>query len=155
SGEPQALSGDMNMPAEMGTSDYESGMNDWAEAGAGGSFDPYGEADPFENSTARPSLRDHLFEQIHVDFQGRGFAAATLLCDYWDEAGYLRADVIELAAQLHCSVEDLVGVVGRLQKLDPPGIFARNLAECLELQLAERGLLSLSMAKLLANLDLL
>ena len=139
----------------IGTSDYESGMNDWSDVTASGNFDTRTDEDPFGNTSARGSLRDHLFAQIQIDFKGADLAQATLLCDYLDEAGYLRADIMTLSAQLACEPEALLMIVGRLQKLDPPGIFARNLAECLELQLAERGLLSLHMAKLLANLALL
>jgi len=136
-------------------SDYESGINEWADVTAGGSFERTGDFDPLDNTSARGSLRDHLLTQIQVDFTGADLAAASLLCDYLDEAGYLRADIIELSEQLQCEAEDLLLIVGRLQKLDPPGIFARNLAECLELQLAERNLLSMPMAKLLASLELL
>jgi len=46
-------------------------------------------------------------------------------------------------------------VLLRLQRLDPPGVFARDLAECLALQLRERNRLDPAMAKLLANLPLL
>jgi RNA polymerase sigma-54 factor len=155
---PQALTGEVAMADDAGgslESDYESGINEWSDTGDGGNFDARPESDVFDNTAERRGLRDHLFQQIHVDFRGPDLAAATLLCDYLDEAGYLRADLIELAAQLQCDTQDLLLVVGRLQKLDPPGIFARNLAECLELQLAERGLLSMDMAKLLANLELL
>jgi len=136
-------------------SDYESGINDWADVTASGSFDARAADDPLNNTSARGNLRDHLMAQIQVDFQGADLAQATLLCDYLDEAGYLHADLLELSEQLQCETEALLYIVARLQKLDPPGIFARNLAECLELQLAERNMLSAPMAKLLANLELL
>lgn len=136
-------------------SDYESGMNEWSEVTAAGSFDAHELDDRFGNVSEKASLRDHLFAQIQVDFTGEDLAQATLLCDYLDEAGYLRADIIELSEQLKCEPEALLRIVGRLQNLDPPGIFARNLAECLELQLSDRGMLSIPMAKLLANLELL
>lgn len=135
-------------------SDYESGISDWSEVTGSGSFDDAID-DPFRNTEERETLRDHLMTQIQMDFDGAERAAASLLCDYLDEAGYLRADLIEIADMLHMPAEDLLHVVGRLQHLDPPGIFARNLAECLELQLSDRNALSPEMAKLLANLDLL
>lgn len=141
--------------ANIRESDYESGINDWAEVTASGNFDAQSGEDPMNNTVSRGSLRDYLLAQVQVDFDGADRAQAILLCDYLDEAGYLRADLIELAAQLECEVEALLQIVARLQTLDPPGIFARNLAECLEMQLAERDMLSAPMAKLLANLELL
>ncbi|HCM83751.1 MAG TPA: RNA polymerase factor sigma-54 [Alphaproteobacteria bacterium] len=136
-------------------SDYESGINEWSDADSSGNFDGLANDDPFRNTEERETLRDHLMTQIQMDFEGAARAAAALLCDYLDEAGYLRADLVEIAAQLEMPLEDLLHIVGRLQNLDPPGIFARNLAECLELQLSDRNALSPEMAKLLANLELL
>lgn len=158
--EGASLSGELTLPtataeSEQATSDYESGISDWSEVSASGSFDDLPADDPFRNTEERETLRDHLITQIQMDFTGPDRAAATLLCDYLDEAGYLRADLIEIADMLQMPPEDMLLLVGRLQQLDPPGIFARNLAECLELQLSDRNALSPEMAKLLANLDML
>lgn len=160
---PQSLGGELNMGAsddggahEMNSqSDYESGISDWSEVTGSGSFDGDMLDDPFRNTEERETLRDHLMTQIQMDFEGPARAAAALLCDYLDEAGYLRADLIEISDQLHLPLEELLHIVGRLQQLDPVGVFARNLAECLEIQLSDRNALSPEMAKLLANLDLL
>jgi len=159
---PRALGGESVL--EMGAggdeggareSDYESGINSWAEVTSGGSFDAPGGEDALSNTESRGNLRDYLMAQIQVDFYGADRAKAALLCDYLDESGYLRADLAQLAEQLKCDPAALEAVLRRLQDLDPPGIFARSLSECLALQLAERGVLTAPMQKLLENLELL
>ncbi|HZW51448.1 MAG TPA: RNA polymerase factor sigma-54, partial [Rudaea sp.] len=57
--------------------------------------------------------------------------------------------------RLGCPVERIERVLARLQELDPPGIFARDLAECLALQLRDRNRLDPAMQLLLDNLPLL
>ena len=113
-------------------SDYESGINSWSEVMASGGTAGLDD-DPLRNTQDRPTLQDHLLAQIHMDFTGQDRAVAALLCDHLDEAGYLRADLIALADQWGLDLEYLLLLVGRVQQLDPPGIFARDLAECLEL----------------------
>jgi RNA polymerase sigma-54 factor len=77
------------------------------------------------------------------------------LIDLLDESGYLAGDLAEVAGQLGCPAERVEATLQLLQRLDPPGIFARSLAECLALQLAERGRLDPAMQALLDRLDLL
>lgn len=109
----------------------------------------------FEGVAAGPSLREHILTQIHIDFTDpveRMIAAA--LVEFLDDAGYLPADLTLARAQLGASDDMFDRVIARLQTLDPPGIFARSLAECLALQLRERNRLDPAMQTLLANLDL-
>jgi len=109
-----------------------------------------------ETVAERPSLRDHLLSQIHVDFPDpveRLMAAA--LVELLDEAGYLPPDLDLIRAQLGASEELFEAVIARLQRLDPPGIFARSLKECLAIQLREKNRLDPAMTTLLDNLDLL
>ena len=129
-----------------------------AGVGAGGNlkFD-----DPdynFENTLAADgkNLRDHLMDQINLDFpDNKERAIATLMVDYLDEAGYFRTGVPALAERLGCDAARVERILLRLQKLDPAGVFARNLSECLALQLREKDRLDPAMEKLLQNLDLL
>ena len=102
------------------------------------------------------SLRDHLLSQINMDFTDPGDRMiGAYLVDQLDEAGYLTADPDDIADRLGCPVERIGRITGRLKGLDPPGIFARSLAECLALQLAERDRLDPAMQALLDNLELL
>src|SRR5207237_10678675 len=54
-----------------------------------------------------------------------------------------------------CEIERVQAVFSRLQQFDPPGVFARDLAECLALQLRDRDRLDPAMQTLLENLPLL
>jgi RNA polymerase sigma-54 factor len=56
-----------------------------------------------------------------------------------DEAGYLQGDLHDLALKLGASGALIAKVLDEVQKFDPPGVFARNLAECLALQLKEQN----------------
>ena len=59
-----------------------------------------------------------------------------------------------MAATLGCARSLIDQVIAKLQRLDPPGVFAADLKECLALQLADRNRLDPAMAALLDNLDL-
>jgi len=101
-------------------------------------------------------LRDHLIGQINVDLHDPvDKIIAIYLVDLLDETGYLRADLFEIATTLGCDLETVERILARLQQLDPPGIFARNLSECLALQLKDRNRYDPAMQALVENLDLL
>jgi RNA polymerase sigma-54 factor len=71
-----------------------------------------------------------------------------------DESGYLRADLNEIASRLGAAREDVEAVLSALQGFDPPGVFARDIAECLALQLKERDRFDPAMQTMLSRLDL-
>lgn len=102
------------------------------------------------------SLRDHLTAQLAlalpdpVDRMIGGY-----LIDLVDEAGYLRSDIDEIAERIGTTLGRVSRVLDVLQKFDPPGVFARDLAECLALQLKDRGRYDPMIAKLLESLPLL
>jgi len=101
------------------------------------------------------SLSEHLQEQINADFhEPRDLVIASSLVSLLDDAGYLTADLGPIAEQLGCSLAELEAVVERLQGLEPTGVFARGLSECLALQLKERDRYDPAMAALVENLDL-
>jgi RNA polymerase sigma-54 factor len=102
------------------------------------------------------SLADHLTEQLHVivtDPAERLIGAH--LIHALDEAGYLRLDLDDLADKLGAPAGLIAKVLGVLQGFDPPGVFARDLAECLALQLKDQNRYDPQIAKLLDNLALL
>jgi RNA polymerase sigma-54 factor len=102
------------------------------------------------------TLRDHVGEQIAFGFTEPGARLiAAELADSLDEAGYLRAELAEVAERLDADRATVAGVLATCQTFDPAGIFARDLAECLSLQLAARDRLDPAMRALVANLDLL
>jgi RNA polymerase sigma-54 factor len=102
------------------------------------------------------SLADHLTEQLHVVFTdpAERLIGAHLI-HMVDESGYLRGDLDELAAKLGAPAGLIDKVLGELQGFDPPGVFARSLAECLALQLKDLNRYDPQIARLLDNLALL
>jgi RNA polymerase sigma-54 factor len=110
-----------------------------------------------ENTLSQETtLRDYLLEQLHVAFDDpRDRMIGALLIDQIDESGYLRVATDELAARLACTPERITHLLARMRQFDPAGIFARDLADCLRLQLEDRGQMDAPMAALLDNLPLL
>ena len=110
-----------------------------------------------EEKPAPPhTLREHLLGQIGADLPDPvNRAIALLLLEQLDEAGYLRGGLDETALRLGCPTERVERVLTRLQEFDPPGVFARDLAECLALQLRDRDRLDPAMRCLLDHLPLL
>ncbi len=134
----------------------------WDGAGSGGGSGSGGgrlgddELELEQRYSRPPDLREHLSAQIPLEISDpteRMIAFALL--DGLNESGYLEADLTELADQLGCETAILDTVLGKLQRLDPAGIFARDLVDCLRLQLIDRNRFDPAMARLLDNLDLL
>ena len=100
------------------------------------------------------SLREYLSQQLplHVSDPVERLIGQYLI-DMVDEAGYIPADLQSLSLKLGATVELIESVLSKLQAFDPPGIFARSLAECLALQLKDQNRYDPLMALLLANLD--
>lgn len=111
----------------------------------------------FENMMSKEeTLRDHLIEQLQVSFDDpKDRMIGALLIDQLDETGYLRTSVTELSEKLGCSTDRIGRLLDVMKGYDPTGIFARDLEECLRLQLDEQGKLDNPMRMLLKNLDLL
>ena len=110
-----------------------------------------------EQTPARPhTLREHVIGQIGTDLTDQGDQLIGLhLLDLMDETGYLGGSLDGVALLLGCDLGRVEAVLGRLQQFDPPGIFARDLRECLALQLRDRDRLDPAMQALLDNLPLL
>ena len=145
-------------PGERATGDMAAGEDaggaiDWSRT-SGGGFESDG--DLAQRLSGAATLRDHLFAQLSVSgLDGARLAAAGVLIDSVDEGGYLRCDLVETAERLGCDAPFLESILGVLQGFEPTGIFARDVAECLRLQLIERDRFDPAMAALVDNLDLL
>ncbi|WP_062221947.1 RNA polymerase factor sigma-54 [Aureimonas sp. D3] len=103
------------------------------------------------------SLRDHALGEIHDTFgNATERALAETLFAELTEAGYLAADPTERAAELGVALEAAEALLARLQaSAEPAGLFARDLAECLAIQLRRRGRFDPVIACVLAHLPLL
>jgi len=102
------------------------------------------------------TLRTHLAEQLSLAFAdpARRMIGQHLI-DMTDEAGYLRGDLEGLAELLGAPLELVEETLGAMQGFDPCGVFARDLRECLTLQLKEQDRCDPAMAGLIDNLHLL
>jgi RNA polymerase sigma-54 factor len=125
--------------------------SDWSGATGG-----EGEHDLEAYVSAATSLADHLANQmvLAIADPARRMMAQYLI-DLVDETGYLAGDLAEIAEKLGAPVGEVEAVLGILQTFDPPGVCARDLAECLAIQLRERDRFDPAMQALVGNLDLL
>jgi RNA polymerase sigma-54 factor len=118
----------------------ETNSNNWQDSEAPNDNDDRRQA--LENTlTRKASLEDHLISQLRllsIDDDGQRIGA-TIIYNLNDD-GYLETPLSELAAQLETSVEAVEAVLKRVQRLDPPGVAARDLRECLLAQLQNLGM---------------
>ncbi len=117
-----------------------------------------GGTDLAEATLAQPEtgLHAHVQREIGLNFRdAEDQRIAMVFAAALEPSGWLRHSVSEVAAEAGCRVAHAEAVLKRLQQMEPAGLFARSLAECLRLQVVERGLLSPAMETLLDNLDLL
>lgn len=115
-----------------------------------------GEAPDIESYvSAESSLADHLNAQLSPLLASAAERMiGRYLIDNLDEAGYLTLDCVQAAEQLGCTTEMVEAVLAIAQGCEPTGIFARNLAECLALQLRDRDRFDPFMQRLIDNLEL-
>ncbi|MGB8274791.1 MAG: RNA polymerase factor sigma-54 [Alphaproteobacteria bacterium] len=126
---------------------------DWGRGGSPRFDDPDSAVD--QTLGHEKSLRDHLLDQIAMDLDDPATRLiAVHLVDMLDESGYLTGDLRAVAETLGCDIARVESVLEKLQHFDPPGLFACDLAQCLALQLRDRGRLDPAMEAMLAHLDL-
>ena len=125
--------------------------------GSVGGYDDEGEGFGIESASAREqSLRDYLLEQIRMDITDPAqLLIAEKLTDMLDDAGYLREEIETLAQSLGAMTDEIEAVIARLQQMEPVGVFARSLTECLRLQLADMNRLDPVMETFLDNIEMM
>ncbi len=141
-------------PAETRDSLGEAGLSASSWTGsAGASHD--GEAANLESYIAsRLTLKEHLAEQLPLALtSARDRMIGHAIIDAIDDSGYLGEDLGDLAERLGTPLPTVTEVLMAIQTFDPVGIGARNLAECLRLQLRDRNRLDPAMEALLGNLE--
>jgi RNA polymerase sigma-54 factor len=144
--QPAAASADTLSPAS------ESAFS--ASSSGGSGFDMPDAGDLAVDHT--PSLREHLTAQLNVDFTDHSERLiGRILIESLNENGYLSTTLEAIADQLGCSPAEIEAVFVKLRRFDPIGVFARDLADCFALQLAERDRLDPAMQAFLENLDLM
>ncbi|MEQ9143065.1 MAG: RNA polymerase factor sigma-54 [Parvibaculaceae bacterium] len=138
-------------PAEtpgMASSDWQS-----TRGQGGGSFDGEGELEG--SLTKAVTLTEHLNEQLTIALKDpKDRLIGTYLIDLVDETGYLSDDTGSVAERLGVAIEEVERVLCVLQTFDPAGICARDLRECLRIQLREKDRLDPIMERFLDHIDL-
>ncbi|MCR4267350.1 RNA polymerase factor sigma-54 [Nitratireductor sp. ZSWI3] len=129
----------------------------WKSAGGNGLQTAGSGSYDLEGTTAAAvTLRDHVNEQIALAFTDpQQRLIAHELAEGLDEAGYMLADMAEIAERIGAGPEALAQALAVCQTFDPPGLFARSLSECLALQLIARDRYDPAMRAMVDNLDLL
>jgi len=120
---------------------------EWRDAGEGGGMPLRQSAEEdekrrymFESLASSTSLQERLLQQLRLsEWPASEYAVAEAVIGNIDEKGYLRASVDELAVSTNISADRIQAVLGVVQGFDPPGVGARNLRECLMLQLERAG----------------
>ncbi|HOV04022.1 MAG TPA: RNA polymerase factor sigma-54 [Kaistiaceae bacterium] len=140
-------------PDQAGQQTYSS--DPWSQVssrGSGGSGEDYNLEAFVAGET---SLADHLSMQLAMALDDPvDRMIGQYLIDCVDESGYLRTDLAAAAERLGVSIERISSVLAILHGFDPAGVAARDLAECLALQLIERDRYDPAMQTLVANLEL-
>ncbi len=129
-------------------------LQDWSKVSSGKNFDDLPGLE--ETLASDITLAEHLDAQLTeagVSATERMIGAA--LIDQIDDWGYMRGDVREIARQLGAEEADVARVLTLMQGFEPTGVMARDIPECLTLQLKERGRFDPAMEALIQNLDLL
>ncbi|MCX7708563.1 MAG: RNA polymerase factor sigma-54 [Clostridia bacterium] len=91
-----------------------------------------------ERRSIKLTLKEHLMFQLHTsEIEKEQLLIGEYLIDNIDENGYLEMELSEAAACFNVSVSKVGRVLGLIQTFDPPGIGARNLKECLLIQLRQ------------------
>ncbi|HWV53234.1 RNA polymerase factor sigma-54 [Pseudorhodoplanes sp.] len=134
--------------------DVSAAHSEWASVGTGGRDD--GEYNLEAFVSAELTLADHLAEQLSLSVTDPAQRMiGQHLIDMVDEAGYLSGDIAAVADKLGASMAEVEAVLAILQGFDPAGVCARNLTECLAIQLKELNRYDPAMEALLGRLDLL
>ncbi|MBL8545056.1 MAG: RNA polymerase factor sigma-54 [Hyphomonadaceae bacterium] len=129
-------------------------MQDWSKSSSGKSFDDMPGIE--ETLASDKTLAEHLDAQLtEAGLSPVERMIGGVLIDAVDDWGYMRADVLEIAYRIGASDADVLRVLQVMQGFEPTGVMARDIPECLTLQLKERGRFDPAMEALITNLDLL
>jgi RNA polymerase sigma-54 factor len=145
---PDALPDRTSAAAENREREVEIVEDAWSDraggsgAGSAGDEDDDRPNDIADDATA--SLRDHLLGQLELaGLSARDLAIATAVVDAINDDGYLTDSLAEIGATLRPEIvadeDDIERVLAIVQLMDPPGVAARSVSECILLQLAQLG----------------
>lgn len=107
-------------------------------------------------AAAAPGLAAHALQALpHLVPDRRDVPVALALIEALAPSGWIDRPLLQIATETAKAVSEVERVLSQLQRIEPPGLFARNLAECLRLQAEDAGQLDPIMESVLSRLDLL
>ncbi len=131
------LAAEDTLPDELPVDSQWDDVFDLGTSGSGSASDE--DLPDFESRNSHSqSLQDYLrwqADMTHFSTDERNMAE--LIIDAIDERGYLAESLEELAVNMNVQEDALLAVLLRVQDFDPPGVGARDLSECLLLQLKQ------------------
>jgi len=149
---------DADRPFQASSSASQQALGDgsmWQRANRKSAFSDSDDDWLSQLSQPKLSLRDHLSDQIQeIIVHPHQCVIAMYLLDTVDDAGYIHGSWTEIAGTLGVDNDAVEQVLHLLQECEPAGVFARDLAECLSLQLQEKEELTAPFATMLQHLDL-
>ena len=154
----EAFSSGQSIADEPSSSDYE---NRWdQDIKTNSSNTNYETLDPGsiaeQTISERITLKSVLKQQSQVEFiDSKERMISEVLIDYIDSTGWLTKDLNELQEIIGTDIETIESIVSRMQEFEPTGVFAKNLQECLKIQLQHKEILTEEMQILIENFDLL
>lgn len=154
-GADAAQEGDSALDIDPGAldRDRDTGDGEWGAAQSGGLAEDLPGID--DRGGDGPTLAEYLEDQVGTAAgDAREAFVARHLIGLLDEAGYLAADLREVAAELGVPMAEAERALAVVQSLDPTGVGARTLGECLALQAREADRYDPCMARLIDNLGL-
>jgi RNA polymerase sigma-54 factor len=145
---------DSGQPTQRAGTEAPQPASEWVGTGSGGA--EHGDYNLEAFVSAEATLADHLAEQLSMAITDPARRMiGQYLIDLVDEAGYLAGDLESVAQKLAAPMAEVEAVLAIVQGFDPVGVCARNLTECLAIQLRERDRFDPAMQALVENLPML
>lgn len=140
---PEAADGEAEAPAAddpVRDFDWESYLENASDYRPSAPREDIERFDPEVNLTKPRSLMDHLLFQLHLSTSDPDLIAlGTLIIGNLDESGYLKDPLEELAQGTGADLAGMESALKLVQSFEPTGVAARDLRECLVLQMATRA----------------
>ena len=144
--------GTEDSPVDMDWREAALETDSFADVGGGSGGDEAFDFDRLEGGES--GLAEHLLAQLHGTGGTLGRLAEAIVNEL-EETGYLDTPLKVIADECQASLKEADEALALVQSLDPPGIAARSLEECIALQARAADRYDPAMARLIANLDLL
>ncbi|MDP9422013.1 MAG: RNA polymerase factor sigma-54 [Pseudomonadota bacterium] len=144
--------GTEDSPVDMDWREAALETDSFADVGGGGGSDEAFDFDRLEGGET--GLAEHLLAQLRGSGGTVGRLAEAIVHEL-QETGYLETPLRLIAEECHARLDEAEQALAIVQSLDPPGVAARSLEECIALQARAADRYDPAMARLIANLDLL